>query len=154
MTKKAFKNALVKMLADGEFDKLVDAYPAKAGWILSLKASLAELEENHDGGIREFPIMGLIGGFIDEEPVLSDVLTYMLTEANRADVEQGAVPMTEENMAEHGWVRERTCRVVKNSRKYVLSDGTELFDDGCSICNGYIGAGENCCSNCGAKVVE
>ena len=49
---------------------------------------------------------------------------------------------------------ERTCHVVKNSRKYVLSDGTELFDDGCSICNGYIGAGENYCSQCGAKVVE
>lgn len=49
---------------------------------------------------------------------------------------------------------ERTCHVVKNSRKYVLSDGTELFDDGCSICNGYIGAGENYCPNCGAKVVE
>lgn len=49
---------------------------------------------------------------------------------------------------------ERTCSVVKNSRKYVLSDGTELFDDGCSICNGYIGAGENYCSQCGAKVVE
>ena len=82
MTKKAFKNALVKMLADGEFDRLAESYPERDWWILDLKASLAELEENHDGGIREFPIMGLIGGFIDEEPVLSDVITYMLTEAN------------------------------------------------------------------------
>lgn len=48
----------------------------------------------------------------------------------------------------------RTCHIVKNSRKYVLSDGRELFDDGCSICNGYIGDGDNYCSNCGAKVVS
>ena len=49
---------------------------------------------------------------------------------------------------------ERTCHVVKNSRKYVLSDGCELFDDGCSICNGYVGDDDNYCSNCGAKVVD
>ena len=48
---------------------------------------------------------------------------------------------------------ERTCHIVKNSRKYVLSDGRELFDDGCSICNGYVGDGDNYCSNCGARVV-
>ena len=50
--------------------------------------------------------------------------------------------------------RVRECHVVKNSRKYVLSNGAELFDDGCSICNGYVGEGENYCSNCGAKVVS
>ena len=49
---------------------------------------------------------------------------------------------------------ERTCHIVKNSRKYVLSDGRELFDDGCSICNGYVGDGDNYCSNCGARVVD
>ena len=49
---------------------------------------------------------------------------------------------------------ERTCRIVKASRKYVLSDGTELFEDGCSECNTYIGEGDNYCSNCGAKVIE
>ena len=49
---------------------------------------------------------------------------------------------------------ERTCHIVKNSRKYVLSDGRELFDDGCSICNGYVGDGDNYCSNCGARVVS
>lgn len=66
------------------------------------------------------------------------------------------VPYDSEEEAVDAWNTraERTCHVVKNSRKYVLSDGTELFDDGCSICNGYIGAGENYCSNCGAKVVE
>lgn len=47
-----------------------------------------------------------------------------------------------------------TCHVVKASRKYVLSDGTELFEDGCSVCNGYIGEGDNYCPNCGAKVVS
>lgn len=51
------------------------------------------------------------------------------------------------------YVKERTCHIVKNSRKYVLSDGRELFDDGCSICNGYVGDGDNYCSNCGARVV-
>ena len=49
---------------------------------------------------------------------------------------------------------ERTCHVVKASRKYVLSDGTELFEDGCSICNEYIGEDDNYCFNCGAKVVK
>ena len=49
---------------------------------------------------------------------------------------------------------ERTCHIVKNSRKYVLSDGRELFDDGCSICNGYVGDGDNYCSNCGARAVD
>lgn len=47
---------------------------------------------------------------------------------------------------------ERTCHIVKASRKYVLSDGTESFDDGCSECNTYIGDGDNYCSGCGAKV--
>ena len=49
---------------------------------------------------------------------------------------------------------ERTCYVIENLRKYVLSDGTELFENGCSVCNGYIGDGDNYCPNCGAKVVE
>ena len=48
---------------------------------------------------------------------------------------------------------ERTCHIVRNSRKYVLSDGTELFEDGCSECNEYVGDGDNYCSGCGAKVV-
>ena len=47
-----------------------------------------------------------------------------------------------------------TCHIVKASRKYVLSDGTELFEDGCSVCNCYIGEDDNYCSNCGAKVVD
>ena len=47
---------------------------------------------------------------------------------------------------------ERTCHIVESSRKYVLSDGTELFEDGCSECNGYLGDGDNYCPNCGAKV--
>lgn len=51
-------------------------------------------------------------------------------------------------------IPERTCKVIKNSRKYVLSDGTELFENGCSVCNGYIGDDDNYCPNCGARVVE
>lgn len=45
-----------------------------------------------------------------------------------------------------------TCHIVKASRKYVLSDGTELFEDGCSVCNGYIGEGDNYCPNCGRRI--
>lgn len=55
-------------------------------------------------------------------------------------------------MVEHYF--ERTCRIVEGSRKYVLSDGTELFEDGCSECNGYLEEGDNYCPSCGAKVVE
>lgn len=47
---------------------------------------------------------------------------------------------------------ERTCHIVKASRKYVLSDGTELFEDGCSECNEYLGEDDNYCPNCGRKV--
>lgn len=49
---------------------------------------------------------------------------------------------------------ERTCHIVKNSRKYILSDGRELFEDGCSICNGYLSEDDNYCSSCGARRVE
>jgi Lar family restriction alleviation protein len=49
---------------------------------------------------------------------------------------------------------ERTSRIVEGSRKYVFSDGTELFEDGCSECNGYLIDRDNYCPNCGAKVVE
>ena len=48
----------------------------------------------------------------------------------------------------------RTCHIVKNSRKYVLSDGREVFEDGCSICNGYLSEDDNYCSSCGARRVE
>lgn len=47
-----------------------------------------------------------------------------------------------------------TCRKVENSRIYKMSDGRELYDDGCSICNAYLGDADNYCSNCGAKVVS
>lgn len=54
------------------------------------------------------------------------------------------IPMTEENMAEHGWVRERTCHRVRRD--------TWIWE--CSLCgskHGY-GALYNYCPNCGAKV--
>lgn len=84
---------------------------------------------------------------------------YRYTEAEaieawntRIDVEQGAVPATEENMREYGWVRERTCKEVLIDKHW----------RGCSAC-GYkwefmYGIGK-CkmpvfCPDCGAKVVE
>ena len=47
---------------------------------------------------------------------------------------------------------ERTCHIVESSRKITLSDGTELYEDGCSICNGYVDDSDNYCPNCGARV--
>lgn len=67
-----------------------------------------------------------------------------------------SIPIDDFNAAcdHYGFVKERTCKVIKASRKYVLSDGTELFEDGCSECNGYVGDGDNYCPNCGAKVIR
>ena len=70
--------------------------------------------------------------------------------------ELSALPMTEENMREHGWVRERTCN---------LSKVTSWDDDGhntwgviCSACDAHIehntGYGIRYCPQCGAKVVS
>ena len=47
---------------------------------------------------------------------------------------------------------ERTCHIVKEAHKIVLSDGTELFENGCSECNSYLDDFDNYCSNCGARV--
>lgn len=69
-------------------------------------------------------------------------------------IDEQTLANVEHQLAMYGYVKERTCHIVKNSRKYVLSDGRELFDDGCSICNGYVGDGDNYCSNCGARVVS
>ena len=44
--------------------------------------------------------------------------------------------------------------IVKNSRKYVLSSGDEVFEDGCSECNAYLDEDDNYCSNCGGKVLH
>ena len=61
----------------------------------------------------------------------------------------------EDDETVEAFVRARsTCHITEASRKYVLSDGTELFDDGCSECNGYLQVGDNYCPNCGAKVVS
>ena len=68
----------------------------------------------------------------------------------RACCEEGAVPMTEENMAKHGWVRERTCKREKHGTKM---DGSPKMR--CSLC-GY-GSGDKrwgYCPSCGAKVVS
>lgn len=47
---------------------------------------------------------------------------------------------------------ERTCHIVEGSRKIVLSDETELFENGCSECNGYLDDFDSYCANCGARV--
>ena len=63
-------------------------------------------------------------------------------------------PTEEEAIAAWNQRYQPTCHIVECSRKYVLSDGTELFDDGCSVCNGYVGDGDNYCANCGARICK
>lgn len=59
--------------------------------------------------------------------------------------EQGAVPITEEHMREHGWVRGRECENLANHK-----GRTEFV---CSMCGvHYIGFRFNYCPNCGARV--
>jgi len=57
-----------------------------------------------------------------------------------------AIPMTEENMRKHGWVKERTCNLTENG---------DLLH--CSYCGaaaqGQSWAYWHYCPNCGAKVV-
>lgn len=62
----------------------------------------------------------------------------------RVNVERG-IPMTEENMAKHGWVRERTCKPVD-------IDGVMR----CPECDYPLGimSVPAFCAGCGAKVVE
>ena len=84
-------------------------------------------------------------GFHDLYWVVECVRCY--ASANDCDTEQDAIEAWNTRV-------ERTCRVTRASRKYVLSDGTELFDDGCSECNGYLQADDNYCPNCGARVTE
>ena len=60
--------------------------------------------------------------------------------------QMGMKPMTDENMAAAGWVRERTCRFMP------FKGETERGV--CSECNALMHE-QNCyCPNCGAKVVE
>lgn len=66
----------------------------------------------------------------------------------RYPAEIDAVPVTEENMKQHGWVRERTC-------KNVMEPGYNYFE--CSECGEKKYSGDtrfNYCPNCRAKVVE
>ena len=75
--------------------------------------------------------------------------------------EGGAVPMTDEAMAAHGWVRERTCE-METDWDY-LSDGVPCAPEDtwaymCSACEWSFrydrGIKPNYCPNCGAKVVQ
>lgn len=68
----------------------------------------------------------------------------------KADAELRAefngIPMTEENMAAHGWVRERTCRVIGVDKGYTIVPT-------CDEC-GHEWVQFHYCPNCGAKVVD
>lgn len=81
--------------------------------------------------------------------------------------EGGAVPMTEENMAEHGWVRERTCRPSGEWKS--ISQTQEVRHVTCSECGHEFGMERrytipfertllvelpNFCPNCGAEVMD
>ena len=69
------------------------------------------------------------------------------------ECERGAVPMTEENMREHGWVKERTCSMIYNE----IWSGDEYYPTEayvCSECNGLTETGKpRYCPSCGAKVI-
>ena len=60
----------------------------------------------------------------------------------------GAKPMTEENMRELGWVRERTCK-----RELVELDES-FYCYKCDECGYPIDNDARYCAGCGAKVVE
>ena len=58
----------------------------------------------------------------------------------------GEQPMTDENMAAHGWVRERTCHNTQSDFDFMCSKCGKMLDNGRVI-------GVNYCPNCGAKVI-
>lgn len=63
-------------------------------------------------------------------------------------------PMTDENMAAHGWVRERTCYDKNASAREA---GAHCFLWRCSNCNESYDTEMdkmNYCPNCGAKVIQ
>ena len=60
------------------------------------------------------------------------------------DCQMGMKPMTDENMAAAGWIRERTCHATK----------VDPFTWGCSECGGHWHDAATYCPWCGAKVVE
>ena len=81
--------------------------------------------------------------------------------------EGGAVPMTDEAMAEHGWVRERTCRPSGEWKS--ISQTQEVRHVSCSECGHEFGMERrytipfertllvelpNFCPNCGAEVMD
>ena len=62
--------------------------------------------------------------------------------------DDGFLPMTEENMKAHGWIRKRTCIREKHGTKM---DGSPRLR--CSLCGYGIGDKRwNYCPNCGAEV--
>ena len=92
-----------------------------------------------ENGFIGMDMSGNYGYFDTEEQAIAAWNT-------RVDVERGAIPMTEENMAKHGWVRERTC----NFSDHVADVAW------CSECKKPMEYPNhpNYCPNCGARVVE
>jgi len=76
----------------------------------------------------------------------------------RADTEWGAVPATEEVMAAHGWVRERTCEfVIEDNMNETEGMGDVWFCcTNCDTAFDYYAdnwlMNERFCPRCGAKV--
>ena len=73
--------------------------------------------------------------------------------------ERGAIPATEENMREHGWVKERTCHIQPHGVLIVGGECTHLRCWSCSECSYGWHVSDNdkqysYCPNCGAKVVD
>lgn len=68
----------------------------------------------------------------------------------RVDVEHGGIPMTEENMAKHGWVRERTCTVISVNYDELMDEVYTQFSCGHEGCGGM--SWFNYCPTCGARV--
>ena len=70
------------------------------------------------------------------------------------ECERGAIPATEENMREHGWVMERTCHMTDTQ----WDNGSCTWGCICSECDAHLeherGKYLNYCPNCGAKVVN
>lgn len=70
--------------------------------------------------------------------------------------DSGAVPMTEEAMAAHGWVRERTCHIEERGDDWYCDACDEMVGTCDTASELYIDGNAielwNYCPNCGAKV--
>lgn len=92
---------------------------------------------------------------LEELPTEAEAIAAWNTRTGELSGVLEALPMTKENMAEHGWVRERTC----TNASYRLDESRFHCSEcgfGCWVKNVATGRDElpQHCPNCGAKVVE